>query len=137
MGSRRTTRIAENQSMFRMVDERVTSWPERQAAPPAERLMFYCECADTKCFEHVFLTAEEYEAIRADSTRFVVVAGHVFPEAERVVADVTATRWCRRTTTSVASLKPRTRGVARTPDPEGSRRPRRQCGAWWYRCTTA
>jgi hypothetical protein len=50
--------------------------------------MFYCECADTKCFEHVFLTAEEYEAIRADSTRFVVVAGHVFPEAERVVADV-------------------------------------------------
>jgi len=87
MGSRRTTRIAENQSMFRMVNERVTSWPERRAAPPAERLMFYCECADPKCFDRVFLTADEYEAIRADSTRFVVVAGHVFPEAERVVAE--------------------------------------------------
>ena len=39
--------------------------------------MFYCECADPKCFERVFLTADEYEAIRADSTHFVVVEGHV------------------------------------------------------------
>jgi hypothetical protein len=83
----RTTRIAENQSMFRAVNERVTAWPERQAAPAAEKLMFYCECADPKCFERVHLTAAEYEAIRADSTRFAVVDGHVFPEAEDVVAD--------------------------------------------------
>jgi hypothetical protein len=87
MASRRTTGIADNQSMFRMVNERVTSWPERQAAPSAERLMFYCECADPKCFERVFLTAGEYEAIRAESTHFVVVEGYLFPEAERVVAE--------------------------------------------------
>jgi hypothetical protein len=37
-------------------------------------------------FEHVYLTAQEYEAIRADSSRFAVADGHVFPEAERVVA---------------------------------------------------
>ena len=72
--------------MFRMVNERITAWPERQARPTAERLMFYCECADPTCFERVYLTAAEYEAIRDDSTRFAVAAGHVFPEAERVVA---------------------------------------------------
>jgi hypothetical protein len=82
----RTTQIAEKQAMFRAVNERVTAWPERRAAPATEKLMFYCECADPKCFDRVYLTPEEYEAIRADSTRFAVVDGHVFPEAERVVA---------------------------------------------------
>jgi hypothetical protein len=87
MASRRTARIARNQSMFRVVNERVAAWPERQAAPVGQKLMFYCECADEKCFERVWLTVPEYEAIRADSTRFAVVVGHVFPEAERVVAE--------------------------------------------------
>jgi hypothetical protein len=87
MPSRRATRIANEQAMFRVVNERVTAWPERHEAPAAERLMFYCECADPSCFDRVFLTADEYEAIRADSTRFAVVTGHVFPEAERVVAE--------------------------------------------------
>ena len=32
------------------------------------------------------LTFEEYEAVRKDSRRFIVVPGHVFPETERVVA---------------------------------------------------
>ena len=82
----RTTRIAKNQAMFRAVNERITAWPERQAAPAGDKLMFYCECADQHCFERVYLTAREYEAIRADSTRFAVAHGHVFPEAEHVVA---------------------------------------------------
>jgi hypothetical protein len=84
--SARIARIAHNQAMFRVVNERIAAWPERQAALATEKLMFYCECADPKCFERVHMTAGEYEAIRADSTRFAVVAGHVFPEAERVVA---------------------------------------------------
>src|SRR3954454_13107938 len=86
MATPRTARIARTQSMFRAVNERITGWPERQAAPAAEKLMFYCECADPKCFEHVYLTPQDYEAIRAESTRFAVVPGHVFPEAEHVVA---------------------------------------------------
>jgi hypothetical protein len=87
MASRRAVLIAQNQAIFRIVNERITAWPERQAAPAAEKLMFYCECADANCFDRVYLTAREYEAIRADSTRFAVLAGHVFPEAERVVAE--------------------------------------------------
>jgi hypothetical protein len=87
MASRREVRIAQNQALFRIVNERVTAWPERQAAPPTEKLMFYCECGDEHCYERVYLTPEEYEAIRADSSRFAVVEGHVFPDAEDVVAE--------------------------------------------------
>ena len=86
MASRSAERIAENQAMFRMVNEEVSGWPERQAAPATETLMFYCECGDPKCFGRVHLTVQEYEAIRAHSCRFAVVPGHVFPEAERIVA---------------------------------------------------
>ena len=49
MASRRTIAIAQNQAIFRIVNERITAWPERQAAPAAEKLMFYCECADANC----------------------------------------------------------------------------------------
>jgi hypothetical protein len=87
MSSRRTVRMARNQSMFRAVNERVTAWPERRAAPATEKLMFYCECADPKCFDRVWLTSPEYEALRRDSTRFAVLPEHVYPEVERVVAE--------------------------------------------------
>ena len=87
MASQREVRIAKNQAMFRAVNERITAWPERQEAPAADMLMFYCECADEHCFERVYLTAREYEEICADSSRFAVADGHVYPEAERVVAE--------------------------------------------------
>lgn len=86
MPSRRVGEIAEEQSMFRAVNERVAAWPERRALPADTLMMRYCECADPHCFEPIYLAAREYEAIRGDSTRFAVAIGHVFPEAERVVA---------------------------------------------------
>ncbi|MGB8002633.1 MAG: hypothetical protein WCF27_00080, partial [Gaiellaceae bacterium] len=36
--------------------------------------------------EKVVLTPEQYEHVRADSTRFVVAKGHALPEIESVVA---------------------------------------------------
>jgi hypothetical protein len=87
MGSRRNRRIAKNQALFRTINEAVTRWPERQATPPWQKLIFYCECGDAKCYDRVYLTGPEYEAIRTDSARFVVVPGHVFPKAERVVEE--------------------------------------------------
>jgi len=86
MASPRTLHIAEEQAMFRIVNERIAAWPEVEALPADRLIMRYCECADPHCFERIFLTAQEYEAIRGDSTRFAVVIGHVFPEAEHVVA---------------------------------------------------
>ena len=86
MASQRTVHIAEEQAMFRTVNERIAAWPEIQAMPADAAIMRYCECADPHCFERIHLTAQEYGMIRADSTRFCVVIGHVFPEAEHVIA---------------------------------------------------
>jgi hypothetical protein len=81
----RHARIANNEALFRALNERMSEWPEHQQAPPAETIAFLCECGDQKCFERVHLTRSQYEAVRADSARFAVTPGHELPDIERVV----------------------------------------------------
>jgi len=77
--------MAENEAAFRAVNERMSEWPEHQQAPATETIPFVCECGDRTCFERVYLTRPQYEAVRADSSRFAVTPGHELPEIERVV----------------------------------------------------
>ena len=51
--------VAENEALFRDINERVVALPERQEASATEKLMFYCECGDLNCFEHVRLTSAQ------------------------------------------------------------------------------
>ena len=46
-----------------------------------------CECASTECMKPIRLTIAEYEAVRAESTHFLVVPEdeHLSPAVERVV----------------------------------------------------
>ena len=81
----RQRRIAENESSFRDINERLERGL-RQVPHAPERLPFICECGDRGCDASVLVTFEEYESVRSDSRRSLVVPGHVFPEAERVVA---------------------------------------------------
>ena len=81
----RQKRIANNETSFRDINERLEDGL-RQVRHPPELLQFICECGDRSCESSVRLTFEEYEALRRDSRRFAVVPGHVFPETERVVA---------------------------------------------------
>lgn len=46
---------------------------------------FMCECSDARCQERLTLTLRDYEHIRAEGTRFVIVPGHVRHELEVVV----------------------------------------------------
>ena len=81
-------RLALNQATGRIANERIAAWPERQdAAASGQGQLFFCECGNTKCREPVGLTPAEYEAVRADSRRFPVAPGHVYPEVERVIAE--------------------------------------------------
>jgi hypothetical protein len=66
--SSRTDRIAENEVAFRALNERISEWPEHQRPPAAQRIMFVCECGDDRCFERVYLTRAEYEAVRANAS---------------------------------------------------------------------
>lgn len=81
----RPVRLAQNQSLFRAVNERVQMVADQyiSSAPIA----FMCECAYTDCGRHIELTREEYEAIRANATHFFVLPEHVFPDVEVVVED--------------------------------------------------
>ena len=81
----RQKRTARNETSFRDINERLQAGL-RQVRHRPLLLDFVCECGDRRCEEAVRVTSEEYEAARRDSRRFIVVPGHVFPEAERVVA---------------------------------------------------
>jgi hypothetical protein len=81
----RAVRAGRNQSLYREVNERVRKLNEAFDALPIGE--WICECANDECFETIELTHEEYEAVRADGTRFFVKPedAHVVFEAETVI----------------------------------------------------
>jgi hypothetical protein len=75
----REQRLAHNEAYWRQVNE---------LAPPEPGVLnrVFCECGRLECSEHVPMTAEEYDGVRASSTTFVVAPGHELPDVERIVA---------------------------------------------------
>jgi hypothetical protein len=72
-----------NESLFRVLNERLE---ERVAdRGPGEVFEIVCECASEECTIRIPILIADYEAVRADSTRFVVVIGHADPTVEHVV----------------------------------------------------
>jgi alpha-D-ribose 1-methylphosphonate 5-triphosphate diphosphatase PhnM len=75
----------KNEDLFREVNERIEAISA--TVPVAEPTMdFLCECDDAECQEKVRATRAEYEAVRAESTHFIVLANHVDPSVEHVIA---------------------------------------------------
>ena len=74
---------ALNQMAFREVNERIAEltaeWRQTDVS------LFVCECSDPGCAESLEITPSEYEWVRRDGARFVVVNGHQSPKVERVV----------------------------------------------------
>ena len=54
--------------------------------PSDETTLFRCECGLIACAAVIKLTASEYASVRSDPRQFAVLADHVLPDAERVVA---------------------------------------------------
>jgi hypothetical protein len=79
-------RVGRNQALFRDVNEQIESTNERFGI--SERHEFICECADLECTDRVSLTLGEYEEIRRVPTHFIVAAGHVYPQYERVIQQI-------------------------------------------------
>ncbi|HEX8205263.1 MAG TPA: hypothetical protein VF587_04295 [Solirubrobacteraceae bacterium] len=80
----RARRIADNESRFREINERLRE--DLRALPEDdERIGFVCECGRVDCAERVSLTLAEYETVRASSLDFFVVPGHNAPHVEDVV----------------------------------------------------
>jgi hypothetical protein len=83
--TRREERIAENESFFREVNERIDE--VLTATVDREMIRFVCECGDSSCTERIPMTHDEYEAVRLESTTFAVHPGHVIPDVETVVLE--------------------------------------------------
>lgn len=76
-------RRSSNEAHFREVNEAISrgQWPgEGQTATG-----FRCECATLGCNRVIELTLVEYERVRANARRFVVLPGHEREELEKVV----------------------------------------------------
>ena len=76
-------RLVENEALFREVNERIRGIATTLHSPGP--FGFQCECSNRDCETRIDLSIEEYEAVRAQSDRFLVAPGHVFPDIERVV----------------------------------------------------
>jgi hypothetical protein len=76
-------RAAANEATIRDVNEGIErgQWPGEEDTPVG----FRCECAQLGCNQLVELTVREYEEIRTNPRRFVVVPGHEFGDVETVV----------------------------------------------------
>jgi hypothetical protein len=83
MASEREERLARNEALFRVANERMSDWEEQHRSSAVES--YFCECADSECREHVDLGQADYERVRSDSRRFVIVPGHEVPDLETVI----------------------------------------------------
>jgi hypothetical protein len=80
----REKRLAENEAFFRSVNERIRDIADGHGSDP-HGYEFLCECGDPACVDRVTLSLAEYEAVRADATRFVLAEGHDDETIENVV----------------------------------------------------
>lgn len=78
-------RVAKNEALFRDANESIERglWPGEKH--PAVR--FLCECAQVDCGQMVEVGLGDYERIRANPKRFLMVPGHDLPEFETVVEE--------------------------------------------------
>ncbi len=83
MKGKQPRRAAANEATIRDVNEGIErgQWPGEEDTPVA----FRCECARLGCNRLIELSVHEYEEIRANPRRFVLIPGHEFPDIEAVI----------------------------------------------------
>jgi hypothetical protein len=80
--NRSAEQAAKNESTFRRANEALED-KATDLGLGDEPTPYLCECEDERCVKIVQLNREEYEAVRANPKRFVMVPGH--QEADDVV----------------------------------------------------
>ena len=78
--------MAENQKLFRKANDRFEQRVEEYSRDGVSA-PFLCECADEACLGRVELTLPQYEEIRRQRGRYVILPGHPTIEKERLVDD--------------------------------------------------
>lgn len=102
-------RLGANEAVFRRINEGIERghWPGEEDSPVG----FRCECAQLWCTDVIELSVREYESVRANPRRFIVLPGHECLEAEIVVE--------RRATYLVVEKLDQAGATAEATDPRG------------------
>ena len=79
----RQTRFAQNEAVFRAVNERIEALNEAFAVV-TETFDVVCECADAGCIEQIRVAPDAYERVRSEATLFIVARGHEAPNLEDI-----------------------------------------------------
>jgi hypothetical protein len=76
-------KLAANEALLREANEAIERglWP----GDDGQVVRFRCECAQLECNQAVPITVSEYESVRANPRRFVLVEGHERGELDVVV----------------------------------------------------
>lgn len=76
-------RLVRNQLLYHEVNERIRELAEHSDSKSGAT--FICECSREDCVESMELELDEYKAIRASPTLFVIAPGHETLKVENVV----------------------------------------------------
>ena len=79
----RDQRLAQNEIVFRRINERLASTEAGNAA--SHELHLVCECTNVDCLQALTIELAEYEWLRQNPHRFAVLPGHEAPAVEDVV----------------------------------------------------
>lgn len=82
--SQREARAAQNELVFRAVNEQIVKMTDRFRAELSD-LDIVCECADTGCVGTVRIDVAEFAAIERADGSFLVLPGHEDESVEQVV----------------------------------------------------
>jgi hypothetical protein len=74
-------RATRNQFLYRAVNAHL------RPNDDVESYVIACECADPGCVEPLSIRAADYVSLRSHPCRFAVLAGHVYPKLEKIVAE--------------------------------------------------
>jgi hypothetical protein len=83
-GSQREARAAQNELVFRAVNEQIVKMTDRFRAQPSD-IDIVCECADTACAGTIRIDAAEFGEIKHAEGTFLVLPGHEDESIEEVV----------------------------------------------------
>ena len=83
-GSERQTRAAQNELVFRAVNEQIVKMTDRFRAELAD-IDIVCECANTACVGTIRIHTDEFSRVEREDGTFLVLPGHEDESVEKVV----------------------------------------------------
>ena len=84
MSDEQGRRVGLNEAIFREVNEQIESL-NRDLETETRTMNVVCECANRDCTERLAIRVREYEEVRSDPRRYILVPGHGLPDFESVV----------------------------------------------------